>query len=88
MPNILLELDSFPYLVGPPFTQAVVAGGGQARLDAAFTSPPTTTAEVIHPGIFLAGRTPASVDLPGADGAVIDKGVLGELGLDLLLERL
>jgi hypothetical protein len=88
VPNILLELDSFPYLVGPGFTQSVVAGGGQARLDAAFKSPPTTTAEVIHPGIFLAGLTPASVDLPGADGAVIDKGVLGELGLDLLLERL
>jgi hypothetical protein len=43
---------------------------------------------VIHPELFLAGKAPVSVDLPTADGAVIDKGVLGEFGLDLILERL
>ncbi len=87
VPDILLELDSFPYQVGPPFTEAVISGG-QERLDAAFTSPPTSTAQVIHPDLFLAGRKPVSVDFPTADGTVIDKGVLGEFGLDLILERL
>jgi hypothetical protein len=87
IPDILLELDSFPYQAGPPFTEAVITKG-QERLDAAFTTPPTSTAQVIHPDLFLAGRAPVTVDLPAADGAVIDKGVLGEFGLGLILERL
>jgi hypothetical protein len=88
VPEVLLELDSFPYLIGPRFTQAIVDRSGQARLDAAFQSPPTTSAQVIHPELFLAGRGAATVALPTADGKEIDKGVLGELGLDLFLERL
>jgi hypothetical protein len=88
VPDILLELDYFPYQAGPPFTEAVVSKAGQDRLDAAFTKPPTSTAQVIHPDLFLAGRAPKSVDFPAADGAVIDKGILGEFGLDLVLERL
>ena len=88
VPEVLVELDSFPYVVGPRFTQAIVDRSGQERLDAAFKSPPTTSAQVIHPELFLAGRGAATVALPTADGKEIDKGVLGELGLDLFLERL
>ena len=88
VPDILLELDYFPYQAGPSFTESVVSSAGQERLDAAFTTPPTSTAQVLHPDLFLAGRAPASVDLPAAGGTVIDKGVLGEFGLDLVLERL
>jgi hypothetical protein len=88
VPDILLELDYFPYQAGPPFTEAVVSSAGQVRLDAAFTTPPTSTAQVLHPDLFLAGHAPVSVDFPAADGAVIDKGILGEFGLDLILERL
>ena len=87
IPDILLELDSFPYQAGPPFTEAVISSG-QDRLDAAFTTPPTSSAQLLHPELFLAGRAPVSVDFPPADGTVIDKGVLGEFGLDLILERL
>ncbi|MDQ6919273.1 MAG: hypothetical protein M3Z98_07935 [Candidatus Dormibacteraeota bacterium] len=87
VPQILLELDYFPYQAGPPFTEAV-ASAGQDRLDAAFTTPPVSTAQVIHPGLYLAGKAPVTIDFPPADRAVIDKGVLGEFGLDLLLERL
>ena len=88
VPEVLVELESFPYLVGPRFTQAIIDRSGQARLDAAFRSPPTTTAQVIHADLFLAGRGPVAVDFPSSDGTQIDKGVLGEFGLDLILERL
>jgi hypothetical protein len=88
VPTVLEELDSFPYVFGPDFTRAVVSAGGQSRLDAAFKTPPTSSAEVIHPELFLRGHDPLVVDFPLADGGVIDKGVIGELGLDLLLERL
>ena len=88
VPTVLEELDSFPYVVGPQFTRQVVSAAGQARLDAAFKDPPVSTAQVLHPGLFLAGKQPVAVDLPGAEGTVIDKGVIGELGLDLILERM
>ena len=80
VPPILLEALSFPYTVGPPFTQAVVRAGGQARLDAAFAAPPLTSEHLIHPERFLAGEPPVVVPPPAADGEVIDKGVFGELG--------
>jgi hypothetical protein len=88
VPDVLEELDAFPYVVGPRFAQEVVSAAGQARLDAAFKNPPVSTAQVIHSRLFLKGTQPAKVDPPVGDGAVIDKGVLGEFGLDLILERL
>jgi hypothetical protein len=88
VPEVLAELDSFPYVVGPPFTRQLVSAGGDARLDEAFRNPPVSTAQVIHSSLFLQGTKPAAVDPPTADGSVIDKGVIGELGLDLILERM
>ena len=88
VPAVLEELDSFPYVVGPGFTRELLASAGQARLDEAFKSPPVTSAQVIHGQLYLTGRGPVAVDQPPADGTVIDRGVIGELGLDLLLERL
>jgi hypothetical protein len=88
VPDVLVELDSFPYIAGPPFTRELVSAGGQSRLDAAFSDPPVSTAQVLHSQLFLAGAKPASVDPPPAGGSSIDKGVLGELGLELMLERM
>ncbi|MDQ6692114.1 MAG: hypothetical protein M3Z13_05035 [Candidatus Dormibacteraeota bacterium] len=89
VPGVLLELTAFPYVVGPRFTQALIDAGGQARLDAAFSDPPTTTAQVLHPDRFLAGAgSPPAVDAPAGDGAIIDRGVVGEFGLRLIMERL
>jgi hypothetical protein len=85
LPPVLLQLVAFPYIVGPEFTTAVVAGGGQARLDAAFATPPTTSEDLLHPDRFLAGEVPATVETPKADGKELDQGVLGELGLLLVL---
>ncbi|HEX6349021.1 MAG TPA: hypothetical protein VF160_06480 [Candidatus Dormibacteraeota bacterium] len=89
IPTVMVELLAFPYAVGPRFVDAVMAArGGQSGLDGAFASPPKTSTEVIHPDRFLAGFTPADVPSPSADAAEFDHGVLGEMGLTLLLERL
>lgn len=89
VPAVLLELEAFPYVVGPRFTEALIDAGGQARLDAAFSGPPLTTAQVLHPERFLGGDgAPQAVEAPTADGAIIDRGVVGELGLRLIMERL
>jgi hypothetical protein len=85
IPPVLLQLLIFPYANGPVIVSALLKAGGQPRLDAAFGKPPTTTEQVLHPEKFVAGEGPKPVADPSADGAAIDKGVMGELVLKLLL---
>ncbi len=88
VPQVLIELLEFPYVVGPRFTQAVVQAKGQPGLDDAFKNHPASSSQVIHPDRFLGSETPAPLTDPPADGTVFDRGTLGEAGLDLLLEDL
>lgn len=81
------RFDAFPYEAGPRFVAAVLAAGGQARLDAAFAAPPKTTEDVMHPERFIAGDEARPVDLPEPDGRSVDSGTMGELGLLLLLDQ-
>jgi hypothetical protein len=81
----LADLADFPYDAGPDFVSALVAAGGQARVDEAFRAPPTTSAEVLHPDRYLSGRSRAPVPEVGADGTVVDQGVVGEYLLGLVL---
>src|SRR5438270_319951 len=87
IPEVLIELVGFPYTYGPRYVQSVLSSAGQVRLDQAFTSPPTTTEQILHPDRWLAGDPPAPLAQPKADAAVVDKGVLGELGFDLVLQK-
>ncbi len=83
-PDVFARLMAFPYAVGLPFVEAVLAAGGQARLDAAFRDPPVTTEQVLHPDRFLAGEPARKVPPPAADGKIVGEGSLGELGLILV----
>lgn len=87
VPDLFGALYSFPYVVGPEFVRAVLDAGGQARLAEAFARPPVTTEQILHPARFLAGEGSRAVARPTADGRPIDRGVLGELGLLLMLDR-
>ncbi len=82
--SVLDALLAFPYEVGPLFVATLVAVGGMPLLDAAFTSPPTTTEAVLHPESYLAGEQAPSVPPPAAGGAVLHRGRIGEAGLLLL----
>jgi hypothetical protein len=87
VPQVLLEILSFPYTVGLTFVKALLGAKGQAGVDAAFTNRPQTTAQLLQPQRFLNGIGPIPVQAPTADAVVVDKGVLGELGLVLILEK-
>lgn len=84
VPPVLLDTLSFPYTFGVEFVKAVVKAGGQARLDAAFVNPPTTSEQILHPQLFLRGQGAMPVADPAADGKAIDHGVVGEFGLLLM----
>jgi hypothetical protein len=88
VPKVLLELIGFPYAEGPLFVRAVLAAKGQQGLDDAFTTPPTTTAQILEPSRFLQGHSAQTVADPAAGGAAFDQGVFGELGFVLLFNEL
>ncbi|MHB8508703.1 MAG: hypothetical protein ACYDGR_08665 [Candidatus Dormibacteria bacterium] len=87
VPQALIELFIFPYVAGPPFTEALIAARGQAGLNQAFVNRPTTTSQVIHPEKYLLGDGLHEVTQPLPDGKPFDHGMLGELGLRLILEK-
>ena len=85
VPPFVADLISFPYLAGPAFVDALVDSGGERRVDAAFSSPPTTSESVLDPEAFLAGEVVVHVATPPADGPVIDQGVLGAWPIVMIL---
>jgi hypothetical protein len=86
-PQVLLELISFPYIVGPEFMRTLQQVGGQAKVDDAFVHPPATSAQLIDVNRFLQGDKPRPVATPRSDATAFDTSVLGEFGFLLLLER-
>ena len=86
VPPVLPSLVGFPYAAGPPFVAALLAAGGEARVDEAFRAPPTTSADILDPAAWLAGQRPVSVPRPPAEGKVLDEGVFGMSSLLLTLE--
>lgn len=85
VPEVVRVVFGFPYSLGPGLVAAVLGAGGQARLDAAFADPPSSTEHVLHPDRYLAGERPRPVDRPAADGEVFDEGEIGQLFLQLML---
>ncbi|HEX2178589.1 MAG TPA: hypothetical protein VHL54_03575, partial [Actinomycetota bacterium] len=83
--QVLAMLSGFPYEVGEQFVADVFAAGGQARLDEAFKSPPTTTEQLLHPERFLTLEEPVEVQSPEPEGEVYEEGVWGEAGLLTML---
>jgi len=71
VPDIVAELGAFPYRDGPRLVAALLAAGGPGRLDAAFRTPPVSSAEVLHPERFLDGPGRASVPRVTAEGRVV-----------------
>jgi hypothetical protein len=86
IPPVLFQFLVFPYARGTALDDALYRAGGQARLDAAFRTPPTTSEQVMHPEKFLAGEGPKQVAPPPPDGAVLDKGNMGEFVLGMMLQ--
>jgi hypothetical protein len=87
VPRVLVELISFPYIVGPDFMEQLESIGGLAKVDDAFVHPPVSTAQLLDISRYLQGDAPKAVAAPRADATAFDHGVLGEFGLILLLEN-
>ena len=85
---MVTTLAQFPYLAGPFFVGALLEEGREARVDAAFVDPPTTSEEIQDPAIYLRGEDAIEVAAPSAGGPVINEGTYGQWALILTLQEL
>ena len=64
MPTILRESLLFPYTTGLSFVQGLQGSGGWQAVNDAFTKPPASTEQVLHPEKYASGEAPLAVTLP------------------------
>lgn len=91
-PVILSETLIFPYLRGLVFCARLTNDGGWDALNKAYTAPPLSTEQIIHPEKYAsAPDTPTAVDLGKLDAGDSWKergrNVVGEMQLGILLRR-
>ena len=89
------RLQSFPYREGRLFADALFQAGGWEALNRAYTAPPRSTEQVLHPERYLGGRDdPAYVVVPhlgaalGEGWELILRDTLGEFVTGLYLGTL
>ena len=91
-PAFLQDDFIFPYLQGVDFTLALFEKGGFTQIDQAYTDPPVTTEQILHPERYPDDK-PVPVTLPdlsntlGRELREIDRGVMGEWYTYLILAR-
>jgi len=81
VPAVVRDQLVLPYLAGRDFARAVQEKGGWEALKAAWSAPPASMEQVLHPEKFFA-REPArvvSIRYAPPKGQVLSEGVLGEL---------
>ena len=81
VPAVVRDQLVLPYLAGRDFARAVQEKGGWEALKAAWSAPPASMEQVLHPEKFFA-REPArvvTIRYAPPKGQVLSEGVLGEL---------
>lgn len=89
-PTFLQEDFIFPYRQGVDFVLALFEEGGFSRIDEAYSDPPVSTEQILHPERYPDDR-PVTVNLPdltnilGRELRELDRGVMGEWYTYLIL---
>lgn len=80
VPPVLRDHLIVPYLAGRDFVRALHERGGWPAVRKAWTEPPRSTEQVLHPEKYLAREEPRPVSghAAPAGGRLIQEGVLGE----------
>jgi hypothetical protein len=85
-PPFLKDALVFPYLDGLNFSAAVLKPKGWSALSGIFANPPASTQQILHPALYLEGKTPPKVTLPsmdkdvGTDWSKLEENIMGEFG--------
>jgi len=86
-PAVLRDQMVLPYVIGTPFARELRSAGGWDAVRRAWSRPPESTEQVLHPEKFQAGERPREVAVTYAPGSgkLLREGVLGELFARTLL---
>ncbi len=81
VPPVVRDQLVLPYIAGRDFTRALQERGGWEAVKAAWTAPPVSMEQVLHPEKFFAHEAPRPVRITfvPARGQLLEEGVLGEL---------
>jgi hypothetical protein len=87
VPDVLRDHLLVPYLAGRDFVRALHARAGWDGVRRAWSDPPRSTEQVLHPEKYAAREEPRVVrrGVPPAGGHLLQEGVLGEALLRTLL---
>jgi hypothetical protein len=88
-PRYLREMLVFPYLRGQEFCAALFARGGYEAISKAYASPPTSTAQILHPEKYLATPREDPIAIEWSSLSVkgekpIADNTVGEMGIRIL----
>lgn len=90
-PLYLRQTLMFPYMAGLHFQRKALERYGQNGFAEVLRRPPTTTREVMHPEVWLAGERPARPALPPLenprDYKRLTEGSVGQLDFQILLTQ-
>ncbi|MEA2676242.1 MAG: hypothetical protein QOJ81_383 [Chloroflexota bacterium] len=90
IPLVLRRQLEFPYTEGFAFATALHDQGGYDAVDAALTTPPASTEQILHPEKYAAHEEPVEVPAPdlldqlGPDWHLAYEQTLGELGIQII----
>ena len=86
-PAVLRDQMVLPYVIGTPFARDLWRKGGWEALREAWSRPPESTEQVLHPEKYWQRERPSPAEIPYAprDGRVLREGVLGEAFIRTLL---
>src|SRR4051794_8540837 len=87
VPQVVLLLIAFPYIVGPRFVNTLFARGGTKEIDRAFRAPPVSSEQLIDFDAYFTHDAPKHVATPAADGVRVDHSDLGYIGLLLMFQK-
>lgn len=81
-----MNFGYFPYVFGDKFVEYLYQKGGWGLVNKAYTDPPQTTQQIMHPELYLAKVLPQEVEISlGRDYRIIHEDRLGEFYFYLLL---
>ena len=81
VPAVLQDQLLLPYVAGRELARAILGRGGWNALREAWSRPPASTEQVLHPEKYFAGEAPrpAPPAYVPADGRLVSESVLGEM---------
>jgi hypothetical protein len=87
-PPVVRDQLVLPYIAGRDFARALRKSGGWEALKKAWSHPPASTEQVLHPEKYASGEAPRPVSATYAPpgGTRLNEGVLGEMFIGTLLE--